>query len=379
MRVLALELHNFRNYPQLLLEPGPGLNVFVGENAQGKSNVIESLYVLATTKSARANRDVDLILCGQTQARVRARVDREKRIAVLAELELSTTEKKAGKINGVRHTRMSDVIGQVNAALFDSSDLGIVRGEPAIRRRFLDLEISQTSPRYVHALGAYRKALDQRNRLLRDMRERKAGPGAIETLRVLSAQLATHGALLIEGRQSFLRRLSMLAGDVHHRLSDKRDQLTIGYLPSVPIPDGVHDLAGIRDAILAEFRRIEPEECARGVTLIGPQRDDMELLVNGGEGRTFGSQGQQRTIALGMKLAERQLIEELTGEPPLLLLDDVLSDLDDLRRSHLFEFIHVAGSQTFLTCTSLRSFPPDILEMATVFRVVAGKVSRESG
>jgi len=377
MRVQALELHNFRNYTELFLEPGSGLNVFVGENAQGKSNILESLYVVATTKSTRAGRDIELIRENEGSGRVRARVEREKQIPVVAELNLSTVEKKFGKINGVRHTRMSEVIGQVNAVLFDSSDLEIVRGEPSIRRRFLDLEISQTSPRYVHALAAYRKVLEQRNRLLKDLREHRTGPGALETLRILSTQLATHGAQLIEGRQSFLGRLSMLASEVHHSLSDNRDELTIGYLPSVAVGDH-RDIAGIRETFAAELKRVEWDERTRGVTLIGPQRDDIELMVNGGDSRSFGSQGQQRTIALGVKLAERQLIEEVIGESPLLLLDDVLSDLDDRRRTHLFEFIHASGSQTFLTCTNLRSFPPDILEMATVFRVIAGKVTRES-
>ena len=175
MHVKQLKLENFRNYETLAIEPGAELNVFVGRNAQGKSNLLESLYVLATSKSTRAAKDTELIRFGQPSARVTADVIREKNSDIEIELTLSQTEKKAAQINGVRHTRLAEVIGQVNAVLFDSGDLEIIRGEPSVRRRFLDLEIAQTSPRYVHALGSFRKALEQRNRLLRDLRDGRAG------------------------------------------------------------------------------------------------------------------------------------------------------------------------------------------------------------
>src|SRR5579862_9168219 len=235
MEVLFLELNNFRNYELLGLTPGPGLNIFVGENAQGKSNLLESLYVLATTKSMRASRDTELIRFQENTARVSARVKREKEIDLRIDLFLSQTEKKAARINGVRHTKMAQVIGQVNAALFESADLEIIRGEPATRRRFLDLEVAQTSPRYVQALAAYRKSLEQRNFLLKGIRDRKAGQGAHLTLSVWSEQLATHGALLIERRRAFLERLALLAAEVHRSISEGRDELAIAYQPSFSI------------------------------------------------------------------------------------------------------------------------------------------------
>jgi DNA replication and repair protein RecF len=375
MEVQFLELHSFRNYRSLAIEPRKGLNIFVGENAQGKSNLLESLYVLATTKSMRAGRDTELISFGETGARVAARVAREKEIDLKIELFLSLTEKKAARINGARHTKMAQVIGQVNAALFESADLEIIRGEPSIRRRFLDLEVAQTSPRYVQALAAFRKSLEQRNFLLKEIRDRRARPGAKETLSAWNMQLATHGAVLMERRREFLARLAILAAEVHRSISEGRDKLAISYQPSFPI-EGLAGADAIREEFLSHLARLTWEEQNRGMTLVGPQRDDIQFLVNAQESRLFASQGQQRTIALSVKLAERQLIEELVGEAPLLLLDDVLSDLDDIRRSHLFHYTASAGSQTFVTCTNIRAFPKSVLENAAIWRVVEGQVTR---
>ncbi len=376
MQVTSLELENFRNYAALRIEPGAGLNIFVGLNAQGKSNLLESLYILATSKSTRAAKDTELIKFDQPLARVKADVLRDRGTDVEIELMLSQTEKKAARVNGVRHTRLAEVIGQVNAVLFDSGDLEIIRGEPAVRRRFLDLEISQTSPRYVHALGSFRKALEQRNRLLRDLRDGRAGADARESLPAWNAQLVQHGSRLIERRRLFLDRLASLAQEVHRNLSDGRDALQIVYQPSFPLDD-LTDAEAIQARFHAALDAVALDELARGTTLRGPQRDDVLFTVNAQDCRSFGSQGQQRTVALALKLAERQLIEELVGEPPLLLLDDVLSDLDDARRRLLFDLTAEAGSQTFLSCTNLRAFSKGVLENATVYGVEKGEVTKQ--
>jgi DNA replication and repair protein RecF len=376
MHVISLKLDHFRNYQTLAIEPGEGLNIFVGLNAQGKSNLLESLYLLATSKSSRAGKDTELIQFGESQTRVSADVIRDKNSDIEIELALSQTEKKAARINGVKHTRLADVIGQLNAVLFDSGDLEIIRGEPAIRRRFLDLEISQTSPRYVLALGAYRKTLEQRNRLLRDLRDGHAPGSARASLPAWNESLSQHGARLIERRRLFLERLAQLASETHGVLSDGRDSLQVTYNPSFPLGD-LTSADAIQARFLEELALVSGEEAARGTTVRGPQRDDIAFLVNGQDCRGFGSQGQQRTVALSLKLAERRLIEELVGEPPLLLLDDVLSDLDDARRSLLFDLTSQAGSQTFLSCTNLRAFSPAVLERAAVYTVTAGEVVRQ--
>ena len=376
MQTKILELENFRNYASLRIEPIAGLNIFAGRNAQGKSNLLESLYILATSKSTRAAKDAELIRFDQPAARIKAEIARDKAPDLDIELLLSLTEKKAARINGLRHTRLAEVIGQVNAVLFDSGDLEIIRGEPSVRRRFLDLEIAQTSPRYVHALGAYRKALEQRNRLLRDARDGRMTPDTRGSLFAWNEQLAQHGARLVERRRLFLERLAAIAEDLHQTLSDKRDGLRIVYQPSFPLDDLV-DADAIQARFLEALETVAQDELARGTTLRGPQRDDVSFTVNGQDCRAFGSQGQQRTVALSLKLAERQLIEELVGEPPLLLLDDVLSDLDDARRRLLFDLTAQAGSQTFLSCTNLRAFSKGVLERAAVYDVDAGIVTRQ--
>jgi DNA replication and repair protein RecF len=376
MHVNSLKLDNFRNYKTLRIEPGEGLTIFVGRNAQGKSNLLESLYILATSKSARAGKDTELIRFGESMARISADVIREKTSDFEIEMALSQSEKKTARINGVKHTRLSEVIGQLNAVLFDSGDLEIIRGEPAIRRRFLDLEIAQTSPRYVLALGSYRKTLEQRNRLLRDLRDGRIPQSARDSLPAWNESLTQHGARLIERRRLFLERLAQLASETHRTLSDERDDLQVTYMPSFPL-DALTESAEIQARFLEELASVAGEELARGTTARGPQRDDIAFLVNGQDCRLFGSQGQQRTVALSLKLAERRLIEELVGEPPLLLLDDVLSDLDDARRSLLFDLTARAGSQTFLSCTNLRAFSKGVLERATVYEVNAGEVAKQ--
>lgn len=374
MRVTTLKLEDFRNYTMLAIDPGEGLNIVVGRNAQGKSNLLEAVYVLATSKSTRASKDVELVRFDAPQARVKADVVREKNSDIEVEMLFSTTEKKAARVNGVRHTKLAEVIGQVNAVLFDSGDLEIIRGEPAIRRRFLDLEISQTSPRYVHALAAYRKTLEQRNRLLRDIRDSRANFSAFDVLPAWNQQLALHGARLVERRRQFLGRLGEIAAGIHTTLSDERDVLEISYVPSFNI-DGAVDEPAVEAAFLQALDSAVEEELARGTTARGPQRDDVVFSVNGQDCRLFGSQGQQRTVALSLKLAERQLIEELVGEPPILLLDDVLSDLDDVRRHHLFDLTAGSRSQTFLSCTNLRAFSNDVLEQAVVYTVTGGQLA----
>jgi len=376
MHVTSLKLENFRNYGTLCIEPGEGLNIFVGLNAQGKSNLLESLYLLATSKSSRAGKDTELVRFEQPLARVTADVIRAKNSDIEIEIALSQMEKKVARINGIKHTRLAEVIGQLNAVLFDSGDLEIIRGEPSVRRRFLDLEIAQTSPRYVLALGAYRKTLEQRNRLLRDLRDGRVPASARESLPAWNESLAQHGARLIERRRLFLERLAQLASEMHRTLSDGRDSLQVAYLPSFPL-EVLTDADAIQTRFLAELTLVAGEEAARGTTVRGPQRDDIAFLVNGQDCRLYGSQGQQRTVALSLKLAERQLIEELVGEPPLLLLDDVLSDLDDARRALLFDLTARAGSQTFLSCTNLRAFSQGVLERATVYAVTAGEVTKQ--
>ena len=372
MQVSRLELTDFRNYERLEFTPGTGLNVLVGPNAQGKTNVLESLYALATTKSHRTSRDTELVRFGAPLARVVAEV--QKRGDISNDLELAIgaggvgTSGKLVKLGGSKQPRLTDLLGHLNAVLFASTDLDIIRGEPDERRRFLNYEISQLSPRYALALAAYRKALEGRNRLLKDF---KHGHGDVASLEAWTAPLVEHGAKLIERRRDWLLRLTALAGPIHESLTGGLETLDVGYQASFPLTD-----LSVPEAFLAALKNVRREETARGVTTLGPQRDDLTFRIGppGGtllDARTYGSQGQQRTVALALRLAERQLIEETVGEPPIVLLDDVLSDLDESRRNQIFA-LSLTGGQSFLTTTDLSPIPLDAVKNARVITVRQG-------
>jgi len=384
MRVTRLELFAFRNYATLRLEPGPGLNIFVGPNAQGKTNLLESLYALATTKSARAGRDSEMVGFGAEACRIVARVARETASGDV-ELEMAVAsgsgngvgaERKIVKINHGKQPRVTDLIGSLNAVLFSSIDLDIVRGEPDERRRFLNYEISQVSPGYVLALGAYKRALEQRNRLLKDIRW---GHAPVDSLSAWSEQIVRHGAKLIERRRAYLDKLAHHAAHVHATLTEGAETLVVEYGPSFPLGDAVtgEDVARVFTERLEAIRR---DEMQRGTTLVGPQRDDLCFRVGADadsavDVKTFGSQGQQRTVALSLRLAERRLIEEMVGEPPVVLLDDVLSDLDEKRRAQIFALAIESSGQTFLTTTDLSALPAEAIAKAAVWNVRAGVVT----
>jgi DNA replication and repair protein RecF len=332
------------------------------------------------------------------------------------------TERKLVKVNNGKQPRVTDLIGNFNAVLFSSVDLDIVRGDPEERRRFLNYEIGQVSPRYVLALGAYRRALEQRNRLLKDVR---FGLVRADSLEAWTEQIVEHGAKVVERRRSYLEKLTAHAEEMQQELTGKQETLVLEYLSSFALtngqtvttvdPDPLDETrdsgsdpaidgteiaeAGSRyetdaplpaltlpvaDEVAQAFRRalahVRRDELQRGTTLLGPQRDDLAFRVGankegGVDVKTYGSQGQQRTVALALRLAERRLIEEAVGEPPVVLLDDVLSDLDEARRSQIFT-LALGGGQTFLTTTDLSAIPASVVEQAQVWNVTNGVVSR---
>lgn len=385
MRVTRLELFDFRSYSSLRLEPGPGLNLFVGLNAQGKTNLLEALYALATTKSNRAGRDSEMVRFGADACRIVAAVERSVSGDVELEMAIGAAgatnivgERKVVKINHGRQQRVTDLIGNFNAVLFSSTDLDIVRGDPEERRRFLNYEIAQVSPRYILALGAHRRALEQRNRLLKDLRwgSSSADPGSLDAW---TAQLVEHGSKLIERRRTYLDKLTAHATDVHSALTNGGETLVVEYQPSFPLPLTAITSEEIGEAFLQALAPLRRDEIQRGSTLLGPQRDDLCFRVGASQEtaidvKTFGSQGQQRTVALSLRLAERRLIEEMVGEPPAVLLDDVLSDLDEQRRSQIFA-LALSGGQTFLTTTDLAAIPADVVAHAHIWNVRTGEVT----
>jgi len=372
MHIKKLTLHNFRNYEDLSLEPEPGLNVLLGKNAQGKTSLLEAIYLIALARSWRAGRDSELVKWETDQTRVSAEVARDEQNGISIEVLLGRAEKKHISINTVRQTRLADVMGQVNVLLIEPHDVDIVRSEPSHRRRFMNLEISQVQPLYCHLLVNYRKVLEQRNRLLKDIQVRRLGDGVMDAL---NEQLVNYGSEIVGRRLSFVGRIGGLAKVIHARITDDAEHLEMKYRSRTNL-DGANEPDQIADRLRDRLAEVRDEEIRRGVTLVGPQRDDLTFSVNGVDARVYGSQGQQRTIALSLRLAELELMEETAKEPPIVLLDDVMTDLDEERRRHVFEMTQ-GRCQAFVTAPSKRVFDAEFLAGGKVYRVEKGLVTAE--
>ncbi len=337
MVIKKLALENFRNYESETFAFADGLNILTGKNAQGKTNCAEAVFYLCTGSSLRIRHDRQLIRRGADFARAFAELySRYGRVTLEARIY---ENKRELFVNGNRVTRAVDFLGNMNSVFFSPGELRLVQDGPDERRRFLNLSISQTSREYCTALLRYQKILDQRNDLLK---ERDLGM-VMDTLPVWDEQLAAYAARIVVKRREFLKKLSPLAEAAHSYLTDGREKLTVG---------GEHrggDEAEVRMRLLEELAAARERDLRLGFTSVGPHRDDVRILIDGQDARGYASQGQARTAALSLKLAEVEIFGELAGEKPILILDDVMSELDLPRRKKLVERIH--GLQCILTCT----------------------------
>lgn len=354
-----LELDGFRNYESLSLTLSPGFNVLAGQNAQGKTNFLEALYLLSTTRLLRGQRDAEAVRDGSSRALVACELlDVGTRLAVTLERGI----RKRASLNGLNLPRASDLIGRLPCVCVSATDMAIVRGEPTDRRLFLDLELSGLYPAYLRHFTLYKRALEQRNALLRDSREWIQPAAMFEPW---EDQLAQHGAALRATRRQFVQRLGETTSVVHSRMGSG-ECLTLGYV----VKDPAESADEMREA-LARSRQLD---VARGGTSVGPHRDDLQLDVDGREARLYGSQGQQRTSVISLKLATLEVARDELGTPPLLLLDDILSDLDERRRALLVEIVLERAGQAVLTCTEASAAGERILSEARVYHVEAGTV-----
>ncbi|ANY66561.1 DNA replication/repair protein RecF [Paenibacillus sp. BIHB 4019] len=364
-----IHLQNYRNYGQLELETSNQVNLFVGPNAQGKTNLLEAIFALALTKSHRTSKDKELIGWEADSARLQGMVDKRYGTAQL-ELLLSTQGKKA-KINGLEQRKLSNFIGSLNVVMFAPEDLEIVKGTPGVRRRFLDMEIGQVQPGYLHTLQQYGKVLVQRNNYLKS-----ASPASMQQtmLDVWNTQLAELGVKIMKKREHFIHKLQRWAEQIHSGITAGSEQLTITYRPSLGSGEP-EDESVLFEQFMIKLTQVKEQEIRRGMSLVGPHRDDLAFFINGKEASVYGSQGQQRTTALSLKLAEIELIAEEIGEYPLLLLDDVLSELDQHRQTQLIETFQ-SKVQTFITTTGLESVNISKLQDACIYNVREGQVTR---
>ena len=372
MELESLTLKKYRNYGDLTLEFSDGVNVFLGENAQGKTNLLESIYVLALARSHRTSSDKDLIQWSEKEATISGRVKRAISDTPLS-LNFSNKGKKA-RVNHLEQSKLSQYIGQLNVILFAPEDLELVKGAPSVRRRFIDMEFGQMNPLYLYNTTQYKRILKERNAYLKRLQLKQTTDTVF--LDVLSEQLVNVGAQILLARESFLKKLEQAAQPIHAEISDQRETLHLVYNSSVNFEEK-DDLAGVTAAFEAALLKQRAREIMMGSTLLGPHRDDLQFIVNDNDVAVFGSQGQQRTTALAVKLAEIDLMQQETGEYPVLLLDDVLSELDANRQTHLLLAIQ-DKVQTFITAPSLTDVARQLIHTPKVFHVKHGEITLET-
>jgi DNA replication and repair protein RecF len=342
MRINRIKLFNYRNYSQLALEPGENVNVLIGENAQGKTNLLEAVFLCAFGRSHRMSRDMELIKHGEDAGYVGLDVEGSAGSRKI-EVRLPRGETKKVLLDKNPIARSGELLGVLNAVMFSPEDLSLVKDGPVMRRRFMDMELSQLNPSYYYRLQQYNLALRQRNALLKD------GPKPSEPglLAMWDEQLASFGETVINSRTAFIDELSEIARELHYSISGGREDLRVFYEPDISSVPGMP----LRDTIVEALSRSALEDLRRGFTSAGPHRDDIGIDIGGKDARIFASQGQQRTAALSLKLSGLEIMKRHKSEPPVLLLDDVLSELDDERQKMLVKSIR--GAQVLLTCTSL--------------------------
>ncbi|MBO1004176.1 DNA replication/repair protein RecF [Pseudogracilibacillus auburnensis] len=370
MFIKQLQLKNYRNYEQLDISFDNKVNVIIGENAQGKTNLLEAIYLLAFTKSYRTANDRELILWDKDFAKITGMISKNNDQQIPLELIFHKTGKKA-KLNRLEQKRLSEYIGALNVVMFAPEDLSLVKGSPQVRRRFIDMELGQIEPIYIYHLGQYQKILKQRNHLLKQLQHQKQQD--ITFLHVLTDQLVKHAAIIVKKRFDFLKLLRKWAIPIHLQISRELEQLDIVYTSTIEVLED-DDEGKLENKYYAAFSEVEANEIRRGSTLVGPHRDDLIFYINHKDVKLYGSQGQQRTTALSLKLAEIDLIYEQIKEYPILLLDDVLSELDDFRQSHLLSTIQ-GKVQTFVSTTTVDGINHDTLKQASIYSVQKGTIT----
>lgn len=361
MKINSINLQNFRNYNILNINFDGETNIIYGDNAQGKTNILEAIYVSATTKSHRGNKDKEMISFDKDESHIKSFVEK-KDVIYRIDMHLKKNKSKGIAINGIPIKKASELFGIVNIVVFSPEDLTIIKDGPAARRRFIDMELSQIDKIYLSDLSNYNRILAQRNKLLKDLYLKQ---DAIDTLDIWDMQLVQYGSKLITGRDTFIKNLNKIIGEIHSNLSGGKEQLVIKYEPDVCKDDFVKQIAENRE-----------RDIRTKMTNIGPHKDDISFFINGNDVRKFGSQGQQRTSALSLKLSEIELVKSVIHDSPILLLDDVLSELDSNRQNFLLNSIK--DIQTIITCTGLDEFVNNRFTVNKIYKVTEGHVSIEN-
>lgn len=375
MKIKSLKLLYFRNYLSTNIDAHPSLNVLVGNNANGKTNIIESIFCLALGKSYRTKSDSECIMFGETATAMSCVVSKNNKNL---DIMLGINNKgKSAKIAGVKKTKLTDFVGELNVVLFSPEDLQIVKGSPALRREFINREFYQFSRIYHKYNLMYQHLLKQRNSYLKDMRKNPKDEMALTYLETLTSQLAKVALYITKERVSFVQDISKLTYENMLNISNGQETLKIRYKSSVLEALNIRDTddeAFTEENLTNVIMRKSFDDIMRGSTKIGPQHDDLEFYINDLDAKMFASQGQQRSIVLSLKLAEINYLKNKTGTYPVLLLDDVLSELDKNRQLKLLDAIN-ENVQTFITTPSISDIKEDLLKKAKVFKIESGNIS----
>ena len=368
MIIKSLELADFRNYENLKIDFSSGTNILYGDNAQGKTNILEAIYVSATTKSHKGSKDKEIIRFGQEEAHIRTILDRDG-AEYRVDMHLRKSKSKGIALDGQKIKRASDLIGKLNLVFFSPEDLGIIKNGPSERRRFMDMELCQLDQIYLNSLSKYNKLVIERNKVLKDLFDH---PETKVLLDVQDKQLCEYGSVIIKAREKFIKELSSIISPIHEKLTGKKELLSVYYEPNVEVAD-------FEDKIKLSRKK----DMYAGQTTVGPHKDDFSFIIKKPDDeskeidiRKYGSQGQQRTASLSLKLSEIEIVKRFKKDNPVLLLDDVLSELDSNRQNYLLSSI--GDIQTIITCTGLDEFVNNRFEIDKLFKVTEGTVSSEN-
>ncbi|WP_216697556.1 DNA replication/repair protein RecF [Anaerostipes faecalis] len=361
MYIKSLELKNYRNYENLSIDFANGTNLLYGDNAQGKTNILEAVYLGATTKSHRGSKDREIIRFKENESHIRMHYEKQDIMHQL-DMHLKRSKAKGVAIDKIPIRKSSDLLGQIPIIFFSPEDLKIIKNGPSERRKFLDIELSQLESLYLYHLSKYNKILVQRNNLLKQINFQKS---LIDTLEAWDIQLVKYGSEIVRYREAFIKHLNVIIKEIHGKLTGNKEEIRLEYDNNVNY-----------DEFLTELIKKRNIDLKYSTTTVGPHRDDISFIVNDIDIRKYGSQGQQRTAALSLKLAQIQLVKEVMKDSPVLLLDDVLSELDSHRKKYLLESIK--DTQTMITCTGLDEFIDKHLPIQRMFQIRAGKIVKQN-
>lgn len=363
MIIESVDLQNYRNYEFLNMTFDNKINIIYGDNAQGKTNILESLYVCATSKSHRGSKDKDIIRFGNDEAHIKVMVKKHG-MNYRIDMHLKKNKTKGIAVNGIPIRRAVELFGIINIIIFSPEDMNIIKNGPSERRRFMDMELSQLDKIYLSNLVNYNKVVVQRNKLLKQL-QFSGDSGLVDMLDVWDMQLVRYGSEIIKRRMDFIDNINSIIRPVHSKLSGNKEILNLRYIPCTTT-----------DNFKDEVIRSRERDIKFKMTNVGPHKDDVAFFINDKDVRKYGSQGQQRTSALSLKLAEIELVKKVINDTPVLLLDDVLSELDANRQNFLLDSI--GDIQTIITCTGLDEFVNNRFSINRIFKVVNGVVSNEN-